>query len=1541
MDNLQGMMEEAPIDLESLMGEGDSTPLPFPENAVKNRAAITSLLSDDPTKLVDNYQAIISENNVGQDITRSSIMKKRMDEEKPKDIGAIMAVLGDPAIPFEQKKEAISNINSGWHNDTSVILASRTLAQASAGENVEQEDVRMSGADQFRSIFDYNREKQAVMNRHALSAESTTTESVIDFISFLQPFSTNKYGYSTLKPILDELKQNVSRGKATLLPGEAMMDIKKAMENIPASEKEKFIYKLSDIIKNNSSLFFNSDNNFAEMTQLQAVLNGDYSQFDRVLDDASGILDAIGFGLIKKAKNVTSVFKRIPQVEEAKIIQQSITESTKPVSAINIVKDTNPEKARDMYSLIVKSESDEVAQALAGTDRESAIIDQKIPQGAKIDGSVGVKLIDPDRNLRVINPDPNVLAVYNDASNMIFSGEELARAQANIVNDLRNINGIVLHDNMVSVASDSSNKFKIQAMLGTTEGGFSKANEAFNHALFAFKEYGIGVENLQLMKKVDGEYVPITLSEAKGRFGNYMVKVDVDYKINPFDIGKMDELDVKRNWLDMIPSFISQKSGSISRWILDAASMLHPQITANAAVSEYRGIRLDKKMIELFHEFGDKHSKLAPVRQAKIYDYLKEANLTKTELDDAQLIGRGFNNEEIQAIHSWRKAWDTQFWFENADAAKTLSNQGYHLFESKTDKLIAKAIGKNKNIGKVYDPTLQQVVNLSEQELDDLYNKGGYYASFRRPINVGGVDVDHMIVRNTPSEFLRAIKETDQILNYTPGYYQVHYKAPKFITHTVRDGSGNELYTKAIGVAGDSKEAEHLRQRLATANGYDIKDVNVRADLGDLRVDTDHYWDLQNASGRTAQRARGKRLETTTNPVTSFDTQYVLDPVESAIRASRSLSSRVAMRDFIESAKYRAIQQYGEFFPLNPVTRQPMWIEDAGSLVTKKGTLYDKKLADARTTVEYINYLQNGYANSLDDGIKGLFNVLANTAGNLGLSVAERGLLKAASGGATNLLKNGVFTSYLALNPFRQAIIQGHQSIRLTGYNPTYMLKGKWAQDLTTIGLYKAGVKNFSKEQQSVIDFIENSGMLQAVDRSNLIRGTLTDLVEAHNPIKRNVGKALAVPRKLGFDLGEQTNRVNHLLFVRDKFIQEGKDLSKKAVRDEAYAYADALNYSMNFAGDSPYNQNSMGLFMQFMMVPHKAFTSITTNRIVRGSLNPTNKEFYKLQQNDKLRLFLTDALLWGVPGATVISNLVGEDMLPSDPKARETVVFGLESTAMNHALTQLVGKNPHIDFSGFSPYNTEGFAHLFQAIATGGYADLINNSPAFSLYFKEGSKMREAFGKLLRSTGFIDTQQGLEVPDALSVLNAFAEAGSSGWSNFLKAKAIYETGMIKTSKGSVLMEDATYVNAAAQLFGFKSQKEVLDYAVTNAFREGSKEHRDAVLESYNTYIKLLAKERKLTNQDPEWAITVLGAMRNMWKKDPLAQQIIASQLERDLPDNDARIIKQALEYSKIPEATNPATINNMKILDDAERNKALQMMEDLQRQAKEYGEQQ
>lgn len=1520
MNEMQDIVDVQPINLDSFIEERPLKPLPYPDKALKNRAAQTALLTDVPERIPEQYQAMLAEAQSGQETTRNSILNKRLAEKQPKDIGAIMSILADQTLPMEAKQAAIASLNSDWTKDTSVLLATETYEQPSKGESIEAENVRISGAEQFKGNLEYKRYVQSVKNRHELGFDG---KSVSDFLAVLAPFSVNKYGVSTLKPIVDEMNLKISKGESAILPGSAMEKISEVVKNIPPSKRLEIAQKITGIVEQHSGLILNSDNDFVALTQLQQALEGDYSKFDKFVDNTSGILDTIGLGgTVKWFKNLprTKLFSRSSQIEEAKIAQRGVSDTVSPVSSVSILKDSNPEKARNAYSLIVGSRSDAVAEALTGTTRTEAVASQVVPQPLISDGSVATKLIDPLREVKTISPDSDLLSVYRDRGGIELTTPEIKRAEANITNDFRNVNGITLHDNLLSVGN-TGNQFHIKAMYGGTEGGFLKADEALEQVKFSLREYGVQDYDLQLFKKIEDEYVPISFDEAKGLDGDYLVGLDLNHQINPLDIGKMDELNVKRNWLDRLPVFRSKDSGSASRHILDAASMLHPRITGAAAVATDRSTLIDKRLLHLHDSFAKQYKKFEADRQAKIYDYIKEANLRGIELDDLALSAK-FTTDEIGAIKAWRKAWDTHYWFENADLVRTMNIQGYQLFDNGTDKLFAKAAQKNKNIKKAYDPDTGSVVSLSQKELDDLYDKGGTYAAFRRPTDINGEVVEHMIVRNNATSYLRGIRESDQVLAYKKGYYQVQYNAPKFITQRMVTANGGEYY-KAVGVAGDTEEAEQIRRRISTTEGVSLDDLVVRADMRDMKVDTDAYWDMQNASGRIAQRHRGKRLENTTNPLTGFDSQYLLDPVESAIRASRNLSSRVATREFLEISKQRAIQQYGEYFPKD-ITGKPMWLEDSRSLVGNTGTKYDKKLADARTTVEYLNYLQHGYENSFDEGFKGLFNALASQAAGIS-STLERGLMKVGSIAPTQFLKSGVFTAYLALNPLRQWIIQSHQSVRMMGLNPSYVLTGKLADDVRIFGMDKLGFAPKAAKDKEMVDYINSSGMLDAVDKQNLVRGPLNDLVESEGVIKRGFGKAIEIPRKIGFDMGEQTNLLSHLLTVRDRAIKAGKNVNDPRVRDELYSEARALSYDMNFAGDMPYNQNSMGLFLQFFQVPHKALTSVTTNR--------------RISTTDKMRLAATDTLLWGVPGAAVLSNMVSEDMLPENAEAREAVVFGLESFALNNALSKLVGKDANINFSAFSPYNMEGFAHLFTAVATGGYAEYITNSPSFSLYFREGSRMREAFGKLLRYTGFVDTQAGLEVPEALDVLNSFAEAGSSGWSNYLKAKAIMELGQVRNTKGGTMLEDAGYIEAAAKLFGFGTQEEVIKYGVTRALREGSTAHRDEVLKSYNTYIKLLAKETKLSNTDPEWTTKVLGAMKLMWKNDLVAQEIINSQLSKDLVSYDHRIIRDALNDAKLLEASSPATINNLKMLKNDELNKALQLMNDIREQAKIYGD--
>jgi hypothetical protein len=1329
----------------------------------------------------------------------------------------------------------------------------------------------------------------------------------------------NKVGFGILNDILTEVGGTASRKKTAATPGSTIMEIREKLAQIPAADRTAVEQRITDLIFNTPNIVFTNDNAFARMTLANSILqDGGYSTTDKWLDNASGLLDVIGVGSLLKsgARQVTKLFTKTPQATVDNLNLRSVTSSTSPVSPIKLMEDSNPEKARGMYEMVVKSSSDEAAQAVASTNRDAAIIDPIIPQPLARDGSVEAKLVDADRNVKAINPNEQVVKEWNDSGAIVFTENERKSAAAAIFHDLTNVKGITTLDNMVAVGTDGSN-LTIKAVYGTSEGGFLKAQTAIDQVKLALREYGITERDLTLLRKEGDEYIPITLKEAADD-GNYVVQLDTKHKLSSTDITVWDNLDVKRNFFDRIPFLRSARSGTAANTILDNASMLHPTISGAMVVQTDKAVRIDKLLLQLHSQFSDVYTKLPKARQEKVYEYLKEANAHGLELNNSQLVGRGFVQQEIDAIHQWRSNWDTHFWLENADLVRTLSHQGVKVFDNAATgtKLFAKEIPKNTNLAKVYDPATDTIITLNKVDIDNLYASGGSYAAFKRPINVNGVEIEHMVVRNTPTEYLRGLRSFDQVLDYRKGYYQVQYNAPKFITERKVDSNGKE-YFKAREVAGDTQSAEQIRNRLAVAEGKSVDDFKVRDDLKDMKVDTDAYWDLHNTSGRIAQRRRGKRLEDSSAPVGGFDHQYMLDPVESSIRASRSLAGRVAMRDALEVAKQRAMSQYGEFFKSDGKGGK-LWVEHSNSLVPTTGREV-ASIADARTTVEYINYMQHGYTNILDEGFKSLMNGVASML--TASPTAEKSFIWMGGINPTNELKHGVFQAYIGLNPFRQAMIQSHQTVRLLGYNPAYVASGKASLDGATYMRYASGLSDIntaSKADREMVEFIQKSGMLDAVDKQNLVRGSLYDMAESSNKMKKAIGTVATVSRKVGFDTGEQANLAMHLLAVRDKLIKQGKNMADPAVRDEAYSIARAITYDMNFAGDLPYNQNAMSLFLQFFQVPHKAFLSLTNRRI---------------PSQDRLTMAMMDTMLFGIPGALAIENLIGKEMLPKDAAQKQAVVSGLVSVGYNGALSAITGKDTKIDFSSLSPYGIDGFAHLAHAVVSGGTLEFIQNSPAFTMYLKSGSRVQEAFGRMFRYLGFIDTQSGLEPETAMSVLNGVAEI-SSGWTNAQKAKLIYEMGKIPSKTGDgVILDDANWTYAAAQVLGFKSQKEVFEWAAIKEIHQNDKDREADYKKVYDSYIRVLTRDSKLKVSDPEAVEKVLGAVKLIYKDDFKAQEWFNKRLAKDMVDRKDTLMRDIVESGNFSDANKSMANARQLGMVDEDYKKSLQLFDDMQRQ--------
>lgn len=1193
---------------------------------------------------------------------------------------------------------------------------------------------------------------------------------------------------------------------------------------------------------------------------------------------------------------------------------RSVVTTYNPSSPAAIMQQANPEKSRALFEATFKSTDDAVAEGLYGTTKMDAIAGDVFPQAVTESGKVVSKPIDIQRNLRKsLDVPEDIIQAVQSSGGLQYTRGEKAAARANKVNEFAAAEGLHMIESMGSFKLDGE-QFKISAVYGTPEGAFSNAEEAYNQALYALRGQGILPEEIVILKKDGLDHTPVKLEDVKGSEGNYLVRVETTSEIDPTDISNWEMFDVKRNWLDRIPQLVSNDSGSAARMLMDAASMLHPTYTGAASVASDRGAGFEKLMLDFASQFSDKFTSLRKGEQVKVNEYIREANAKELKLDTVDLMARGFSAEAIDSVRAWRKYWDGHFYLENLDLVRTLNGQGFQRLISPNADLFAKPLGSYQDVGKIYDPTSDMVLNMSNEALKDIYDKGGFVARLRRPTEFGADKVEHVLVRNNADEYMRTIRDTDQVLNYRDGYYQVQYKAPRFVDEIDANGM-----RRAVAVAGDTKEAEAFAQRMRSQNP-DMQ-YNVRADDRIMRTSSDDWFDINSASGRIAQRHRGKLLEDASGLNLLGDGSYVVGPVESAIAAARSIAGRTINRPMLEGAKARFMNQYERFLPSDGIggKKFPNSVGDIGA----KGEQFTSDVADARTTYGYIRYLENGYINGMDNVYKAGMNAVADMLGKKGLSKAERAAMLAGDVSVSGAAKGSVFMALIGANPLRQWIVQAHQGVRTITYNPVGWFSGSVEKLMGQyLGVKSTAIPNMSKEAQAFAEFLDLSGLMAAVDKQNLVRGTLLTAADSSNKLVRAAAAGPNALRRIGFDQGEMGNNLIHAAAVYDKYKRMGKDLTDKSVRDEAFAEIRFLSYGMNFAGDMPYNQNSFAFFLQFMQVPHKAFLQ-TTNRAIPWEI--------------RKRLIVADTVLWGVPGAAAIGATLGGDVLPDNPELREAILYGVESMMMNHYLRELFKtEDINIDFSSLAPHDMTGWSEFFHAMLTGGPSQLLMNSPGGQLFFKEGGSVRNAIASVAR---FFGMQEDIdETPqEALAVINEVLKI-SSGWNNAVKAHLALETGKTYDKHGRLIDSKTHPVEAYMQAFGFPSANQRDLYQASQTAATKTKEHKDEVLSVYKGALRYYQTELERGNTDVKFITKVTSFALRKYKDDPVAQDIIYKQLSLDLQNKDTQLMSQIMKAINLPNATSMRDSIRQMPVPEEQKQLLMQRIDDIENIRKQKG---
>lgn len=1187
-----------------------------------------------------------------------------------------------------------------------------------------------------------------------------------------------------------------------------------------------------------------------------------------------------------------------------------------PIAPGNILSFGNPTKARALHAALVMEPSDELAKAMFGVNKMDAIAGNVMPQVTTKEGVVLAKTPDIERTLRAgVDVDPAILETLKKGGALNFTQSERAAARADVMNDFRNASGLTINDAMSSFAVEGD-KIKIGAVYGSTEGGFHDAATAAQSAIASLRKFGIGPENLTLLGRKGDEFIPLDSKAVDTSLGEYYVRVDHSEEIAAA-YAKDQDWSSKWNFFDRYEGFVNTNSGSLTRHLFTSGMVIDPKFTSGASrVSDYTA-KLEKVMLELANDFAEQHNALTKAQQGQLDTYLREANFNELPLDHADLMARGFTADMIQAASSWRRYWDNNYFLENLDMVRSLRNEGFQYFKgSNGTELFVKPIEKNLNAANVYDSTVDQVVKLSRQEMDDLYNQGGTFARLRRPTDINGVHVEHVVVRNNMNEYARAVTENDKVLNYKNGYYQIQYQAPRFVDE-YKEVNG-VMQRKAIAVAGDSYEAETFAKRMRNNNPNNA--YKVRGDDRVMARSGDDWWDLQEASGRIAQRHRGQLLQDSSGLNHLGDTDFILDPVTSAIRAARSVSGRTIGRPYLESAKARVMAKYSHVMPTHPTTHQPRWPTKLGE-IGEKGGQFGDDVKNARTMFEYINYLENGYVNGMDNAVKGMLNVTAAWMGEKAIkgnkiaAKAERALGSISTlARPASLAKNAIFTNFIALNPFRQWVVQPHQALRMWAYDP--VAASHVYQNLAQYASVAWGnASTASKEAKAFHSFAEESGLLSAVDKHNMVRGALVDAANNTNAIGKALEKVTSIPRKLGFDAGEQANQLMHLSAVYNRYKRQGKNLADSVVREEAYAEARALSYSMNFAGDMPYNQNSMGFLLQFLQIPHKALAQLFDRQ---------------LALTDRMKLLAADTLMFGAPTA-MISEAMGGDILPDDPKLREILTAGMEQWAMNKMFTQFTGKDVKIDFTSLSPYDMSGWTDFFKAIwSEGGIEALISNSPTGNLFFEQTGKVQNLMRSVMRMMGVVEDP--MELTDIKQVgLDAARLLGGSGWTNAEKALFMIEHQKRLSSKGVVMDDEVGHLEAVAQLLGFGSYDAKLMAQLSMESYDIKKRNEDKWNRDYDIMMKYYTDTLSAGNQDWNKISAVTGHIMSVYKDDFAAQEYFMKRLSSDVgagESNANRVLRQVMMLSGYKDPQQSKDLVRQSTLKDEDKKKVLDMID-------------
>ena len=1454
------------------VSEEQSTPNKA-KSSINNKALMNIALSENPEEAADNYSSAMEEFELtGKSDTLKSLEKQSQVELIKKAEETLIDELVNEEVTDEDKitmAGGFTVLKEDAAISTQEQYIDQVLTRDNGSETAEQEVVLSSMIGLSQPYYQNKVDLQYLLNSHIGKLDFSYSSVFVDMLELMIPTAYNKQSADTLSFLKESVEGDDTSGFMDFLfAGNARMDMSRMIKDLPVENRLPIQKLLVEFINGEGgSIYLPKDNDFLKMEFMNSVISGNYSSGDQITDNILSVLDFIPFiNLLSKSPKFLS---KLGDAGKSKVVG-----SPNPTSIGQTTLENNPLEG---YKLVEDAmENEDVAKAVFGTDSKGVAVEALGPKPLTDSGIVTPI---PSHKPARFRADQDTLDKANDSGQIYIQPEEKKQVFESIQTTLQNAAGLTLRPELMQVGVGAGVEIKAVYTAGKT--GFSSSEDAMAQALYSLRDTGIGVEDINILKRTENGYESV--SEGMEDLGDYIIQVHHKGVISSDMITDFTPLSVINNQADRVGSLAANVGGSGARMILDPASMLDRSLVMGASVADDAGKIITRKINDLGVGFSKPFRKMGDAEKVKVSDYIKKANLEGFEHTPTQLRAQQFSESAIEALTSFRTAWDTVYWLKNAEMVKSLKAENYKSLKVGEDDLLVRKTQMNFGNNRVYNPETGQLQTLQPNQLRKLYDDGGYVGESRTAMKIDDEIVANVLVKNDSKSYARVLNESDAVHTYRKGYFEVNYDAPVFIDKIIRNSKGDELYRTAVGVARDVEEANLMKRRWANAEGVSEEVYGeVRENKKNAAMTPRDQYDVARSMGTTRERARGKRLgEEPTQPLNGgMGDTLVQDPIDALTDAARSIGDKVAMRDWLEVSKARFVSQFGKYVPeVNGLKSFPTEMNG----IKFAGETSSKGIADARTTWEYINSMENGYINSVDEWIKGAFNSIATAMGEKGNTRTERAFRWAGGGrGLITATRGAGNALYIKLNPQRQFLVQSHQMVRLAAANSTYSVT-KMIPDL--VAVQKARITGKPNE---LLDFVMDSGQLDAIKTNNLVKDSM---IEITNQSKAGVTGALKtgyntverVASKIGFEAGESNNIITALLAFRDKAIKNGKDMSKAEDRDEVYALARNWGYGMNKANIMPYQENAASLVMQFLHVPHKGITQTTTNRIL------TTKE--------KVKAMTLDVALFGIPTYWAADKWFA-DLLPEDPMIREALQDGMEGLIFNGMINSLSDQHSELDFTSFSPTSGAGFADLVMSFLDGeGLIGLISNSPSGSLFIGSNPRVSNFMIDIGRFAGAMPDYP----PITFSKLSKSFASMSSGMSNAFKYLYANEHGKMVNSKQHAIDDDVTSAEAIGILLGLptKTAKKHWDtnekmYLVSDSFKNDVKVH-------YSNVTRMLAQTDE-SDLDANRRIleTMAFGFKVFNKNQTEALKVFRSLVQRDAKKGDSFLIDRLYKMSNM-----------------------------------------